>query len=298
MEQVRRAARRVTADGVVQQYQTILDLENLLIGLAWMGEITTEQVRRLWLPDRSERTLRRILHQLRADELVERRAWYVSRPMKAGRRQGPVAQQVLWSLGKRGRELVKDRDTFPTITRAPHHTKLLAHDAQTYELVVQVIELARPHTLSGVYLEREARLDPPRRRPIMDALLSLRFHGAQVPDCTVPWTKDKSESTEVRRRYAVENDRDSEPGSVIKAKADAYIAAATEQWFSFYVRPFPTVMWLVPTEKRLRFVLDCWREVWPDGRWFLTSDAWLGQDRWVFYDRGAVTERQLFAVAP
>ncbi|MEN9934666.1 MAG: hypothetical protein RLZZ387_1245 [Chloroflexota bacterium] len=289
-----RVVREVTADGLQQTYRPILDLENFLCGLGWMGEASSEHVRRLWLPDRTERTVRETMNRLVRDELVERRAWFVPRPKVNGKKQGPVLQEVLWSLGKRGRELVKDRDAFPPATLAPRHTKLLAHDTQTYEIIVRMIELARPFGLSGVYLEREARLDPPRRRPIMDAFVSLRFLGGGVPDNVVPWTKDKSETEEVRLRYAIENDRNSEPGSVIKAKADAYIRSGNEQWFKLYSRPFPVVVWLVPTETRLRFVLEAWREVWPQGTWYLTTDEWMKYNRWVFYHRGTVRERPLF----
>jgi hypothetical protein len=68
------------------------DLENLLIGLAWLGEASTEHIRRLWMPDRDETTIRRQLRLLLQDEYLERRYWYLPRPDAGGRRQGPSRQ--------------------------------------------------------------------------------------------------------------------------------------------------------------------------------------------------------------
>ena len=33
---------------------------------------------------------------------------------------------------------------------------------------------------------------------------------------------------------------------------------------------------------------------WPDGKWLLTTDDWLQQDRWLMYFKGTVSERALF----
>ena len=58
------------------------------------------------------------------------------------------------------------------------------------------IELARDvqrsgqQTLSGVYLEHEIRLDPERRRPLMDALIILTLGGEATPEHRVPWSRD------------------------------------------------------------------------------------------------------------
>lgn len=280
---------------IVSLFRRGVNFENLLVGLAWLGEANTEHVARLWLPGYSQRHVQRILRELMRDEYIERRYWHIARANSSdGTRLGPLRQAVLWSLTKKGREMVREVDTYPPASLAPRHRKLLAHDTQTYELLVRMIELAQPIGLSGVYIEREVKLDPPRRRPIMDALISLRFGGTELPTNVVPWTKDPHDTTEDRRRYAIENDRDSEAISVIKAKADAYIAAGTPQWFAKYERPFPVPVWLVPSERRLRAILHAWQEVWPSGRWLMTTDAGLRQDQWVYYQRGKVVERPLF----
>jgi hypothetical protein len=84
---------------------------------------------------------------------------------------------------------------------------------------------------------------------------------------------------------------------VIKAKCDAYLAARNPKWFQKYQKPFPLVLWLVPTETRLQSILGAWQQVWPQGRWLMTTDAWLHQNRWLYYSRGTVTERPLYQQA-
>jgi hypothetical protein len=274
-----------------------IDLENLLIGLAWLGEASTEHIRRLWMPDRDETTIRRQLRVLLQDDYLERRYWYRPRPDANGKRQGPSRQPALWSLAPKGRATVRELDTYPPASIAPRHRRLLPHDTQTYELIVTMIELARPAGLSGVYMEREVKLDPPRRRPIMDALISFRFGGGSLAENVVPWTKDPNDRAEIRRRYAVENDRSSEPLSVIKAKCDAYLAAQHTKWFQKYQKPFPLVLWVVPSETRLQSILRAWQEVWPEGRWLMTTDAWLPHNRWLYFSRGKITERPLYQTA-
>jgi hypothetical protein len=202
----------------------------------------------------------------------------------------------MWGLDRRGREVVRDHDAYPLSALSARHRRLLPHDTQTAELLVRAIELGRAAGLSGVYVEREVRLDPPKRRPIMDALLVLRTGGGYDRDDTVPWTRDPHVVGEKRRRYAVENDRGSEAISVIVGKAVAYQAAGSREWLQKYGRPFPTPLWLVPDERRLRAILEAWRAAWPRGRWIMTTDAWLDLDHWVEYSKGDVRERGLFGV--
>src|SRR5262249_35010024 len=54
-----------------------IDVVNVLLGLAWLGEVTTDQVRRLWLPTHSTRSAQRLLKELKAEGYVERRNWAV-----------------------------------------------------------------------------------------------------------------------------------------------------------------------------------------------------------------------------
>jgi hypothetical protein len=57
-----------------------VDVVNLLLGLAWLGEVNTNQVRRLWLPQHSSDSVQRLLNELRAEGYVERRRWALPQP--------------------------------------------------------------------------------------------------------------------------------------------------------------------------------------------------------------------------
>jgi hypothetical protein len=281
--------------GAVMAERLPVDVENLLLGLAWLGEASTSHIGRLWLPGKHATTVQRLMVSLLEMEYVTRRRWSLAREVSNGvRAGGPLRQDTMWGLDRRGREAVREHDAYPLSALAARHKRLLPHDTQTAELLVRAIELGRPAGLSGVYVEREVRLDPPKRRPIMDALLVLRTGGGYDRDDTVPWTRDPHVAGEKRRRYAVENDRGSEAISVIVGKAVAYQAAGSREWLARYGRPFPTPLWLVPNERRLKAILNAWRVAWPRGRWIMTTDAWLAHDRWVEYVKGATRERGLF----
>ena len=52
-----------------------LVLENVLLGLAWLGEATTDQIHRLWRPDGNLQQTRRILHDLKVQGWITSRLW-------------------------------------------------------------------------------------------------------------------------------------------------------------------------------------------------------------------------------
>lgn len=265
------------------------NIPNLLAGLAWLREASSDHIRRLWFPDYSVTGLRKLLRRLEADEIIERRMWSVPRP-RAGT---PLRQHTMWSLTKEGRAWLKDHDLFPPAHKLPRHRRVLSHDTMTAETIVRMIELGRPAALSGIYVEQELRLNPPHRRPIMDSLVILRTGGAYPFPNAVPWTSDPKMPGEKRRRYAIESDGGKEPESVIAGKAQAYRAAATQAWVERYGR-FPIVVWVVRTEARLRDINRIWAEVWPEGKWLLTVDSWLPYDRWIEYHNGQTRARTLF----
>jgi hypothetical protein len=275
-----------------------VDVENLLLGLAWMGEASTDHIQRLWMPHHAYSTVCAYLKRLLDDRLVTRRRWAVPQIKKGDRKAGiiraPRRQPYLWGLGEQGLDLIGAHEAFPPKLLDPRHRTLLGHDSMTYELITRIIELGRPAKLSGVYVEREVRLDPPNPRPIMDALILVRTGGAYDRTDAVPWTRDPHVRGEKRRRYALENDRGSEALSILAAKSRAYQAAGTNAWLSVYGRPFPIPIILVPTETRLNAILQVWRGAWPDGKWLMTTDDWLQQDRWLMCFKGTVSERGLF----
>ncbi len=274
-----------------------VDVHNLLLGLAWFGSASTRHIGRLWLPEHRRTAVWALLTELREEGYIERRLW----ADWAERRATPVRRDALWSLSRKGLALVRDADQFPPEYKGARPRRMFPHDSQTSEAVVRLIELIRDAqragqtTLSGVYLEREIRLDPTRRRPVMDALVILTYGGEPTPDHLVPWSRDPTLQGEQRVRYALENDRASEPLSVIAGKAHAYQQAGTAQWVRRY-GPFPLPLWLVPDERRFHAILETWRREWPVGKWLLTTDAWLQHDRWIEYDAGTTRERGLFAL--
>ena len=40
--------------------------------------------------------------------------------------------------------------------------------------------------------------------------------------------------------------------------------------------------------------MRAWQEAWPSGKWLITTDERLQQDRWTEYNAGTVRERGLF----
>lgn len=272
------------------------DIHNLLISLAWLGELRTDHVRRLWLPDHRLQAAQRLLQSLRADGYVERRMW--SRWVPG--RTTPQRQGALWSVSRKGRDMIRESDQYPPEYKEPRARRMVPHDSTTSEAIVRIIELGRAveyegqRGMSGLYVEREVRLDPVRPRPVMDALIIVTVGGDFDRPDLVPWSRDPTLEGERRVRYALENDRDTEPPTVIAAKASHYQRAGTPAWERRYGR-FPLPLWLTPSTRRLQQILNLWRQAWPVGKWLLTTDAWLAQDYWIEYDRGAISERRLFS---
>jgi len=264
--------------------------QNLLLGLAWLGEVATGHIHRLWYPKYAERSVRRILQRLEHDGLIERRLWAIPRKGTT-----PIRQESMWSLSKAGRALLSHEEQFPVAYKAPRHRLLMHHGWITTETIVHMIELGRAANLSGVHVERDIPLNPPNRGPIMDALVMLRTGTSYPYPNAVPWMNNPHMKIdgELRRRYAIESDSRKETTSAIASKALAYQAAATPAWVEQY-RLFPIVVWVVRSEARLQLINSIWTQFWPEGKWLLTVDSWLGQDHWIEYFKGEVRTRKLF----
>lgn len=276
-----------------------IDVHNLLISLAWLGELRTDHVHRLWMSTRTLRATQYMLRGLHGEGYVERRRW--SRWV-AGRTT-PVRQGVLWSVTRKGCDMIREHEQYPPEYKEPRSRRMAVHDSTTSEAIVRIIELGREvehggrRGLSGLYVEREVRLDPVKTRPVMDALIIVTVGGGFDRCDLVPWSRDPTLEGERRVRYALENDRDTEPPTVIAAKAMHYQHAGTPAWERRYGR-FPLPMWLVPDICRLEQILQLWRQAWPVGKWLMTTDAWLRDDYWLECDRGVVSERSLFYAKP
>ena len=94
-------------------------------------------------------------------------------------------------------------------------------------------------------------------------------------------------------RLALENDRGTEGRREIEGKAVSYQAAGTPAWLARY-GAFPIPTWVAPSAARLRSILAWWAPLWPQGRWFMTTDQAIGSDRWIEFQQGQVCERGLF----
>ena len=283
------AAQRA-ADTTTAQSQTI-DL-NLLIGLSWLGEITAEQIQRIWFPHRQGSTVRWRLQQLKRLNLITTRYQYTVTPHAPTPRRTAAA----WSLTDKGLALVETCN--PAIARdryiPPRPKVLMNHDLFTSEIVTRIIELARPSCLSGLTVYRENRIDPRYRRPVVDALIVVRYDPKEPADPHhVPWTKDPLLKTEHSRRWALENDRGTEALNILAGKAEHYKQADSLEWRTLN-DTFPVPLLVTTSQRRMERVFDLWRQIWPAGAWLMTTDEGLQADTWQRYNKGHVVERGLF----
>ncbi len=139
-----------------------LDLTNLLLGLAWLGELDRRQIQRLWFVDKSVSTVEKTLARLHKDELLAKRAWSI----RDEQRGVTVPQLARWSLTPAGHTDVKTIDQNPAKPAQVRQQRLIPHDASTTETIVRIIEISRRSKLSGLYVAHELRLDPQQRRPM------------------------------------------------------------------------------------------------------------------------------------
>lgn len=265
-----------------------LDQEQVLLGIAWLGEVTVEHVCRLWLPRHTNWSAWKLLHTLCLAGYVQRRLWYQARGKKT-----PLRRGYLWSLTDAGCAQISQHPQYPLKVLPPRSTRMIAHDKTTTDLIVRIVELGRTCGLSGLHIEREARIDPERAAPIMDALIAIRRGGGVVAENRVPWVNDPKLAGERVRRYAVENDRQTEQLSVIVNKAYTYQQVVASRWHERF-GTFPIPLWIVPTQTRKHAIMHAWAEVWPNGKWLIATDKEVQQDRWLMFFKGEIVERPLF----
>jgi DNA-binding PadR family transcriptional regulator len=116
-----------------------LDPTNLLLGLAWLGELDRRQIERLWFVDRSQSTVEKTLSRLHDEGLLTRRAWSI----RDKQRGVTVPQLVRWSLTPKGRAQVKSSAQYPSKPAQVRQQRLIPHDLRTTEAIVRLIELGR-----------------------------------------------------------------------------------------------------------------------------------------------------------
>ncbi len=277
-----------------------MDLANVLHGLAWLGCASTRHVQHLWLPERTVDRARTLLNRLAAQGLIEAYRWYVPRHTAVLRHSDhrlipapPRRAGHWWTLTKKGLDLATTLVGEPLRSVGLRAPQLLAHDRRVVDTIVQMITLARPLGLSGVYLEREALLNPPARKPRMDAVVVLRVQPGQAPTQGVPWTAQPPLPQETAYRFALEIDNDTEGNNELTVKALAYRDAARAAWAQ--QRPiFPVPVWVVPHAKRRDRIHALWQHAWPDGHWLLATEADVHANTWQTYRAGSLTEQPLF----
>src|SRR5215210_4503288 len=120
---------------------------NILLSLAWLGELTKTQVHRLCLSSKSIYTVENTLRALRADGLVEPRAWYINVDGI------PHEQPSLWTLTKKGQDLIAGHDQYPPKPANDGPKRLIGHNYRTIETIIRLVELARPVDLSGIFVQ-------------------------------------------------------------------------------------------------------------------------------------------------
>lgn len=251
-----------------------LDLTNLLLGLAWLGELDRRQIKRLWFVDKSESTVEKTLARLHKDGLLAKRAWSI----RDEQRNVTVPQLARWSLTPEGHRVVKASDQYPAKPAQVRQQRLIPHDARTTEAIVRLIEIGRRSKLSGLFVAHELPLSPQQKRPICDALVVMQVGTFDQPNL-VPWSSDPAIEDEARFRFAIEADNDTEPLAVIAGKASAYRRLDEDDaWAAWWERQYgrlPMVLWVAPTKARATAIHNQWKRAWPDGQWLLTSDAEL-----------------------
>jgi hypothetical protein len=114
---------------VVQRKHTMpttsVDVSNLLLGLAWLGELDRRQIQRLWFGGKSESTVEKTLARLAKDGLIMKRAWSIYDEQ----RKVTAPQLARWSLTPAGHALVKASDQYPAKPVQVRQQRLIAHDA-------------------------------------------------------------------------------------------------------------------------------------------------------------------------
>jgi hypothetical protein len=272
-----------------------LDLGNVLQGIAMLGMVTAEQVQRLWLPEVSIWTVRRFLKHRRDDGLIVRHRPY-TRPPRGAVNCPPQPQGHWWTLTKKGLDLGSNLLGTELRTVGLRSALLVGHDGMVVDTCVRLIELARGAGVSGVYVQREARLEyqTPAQQIAwlnMDAVIYVRT----APDAPVlpgvPWTTHGPLPHERTHRFAIEADNGTEGDSVIAAKARAYQAAER----TAKLDTLPTVVWVVRDRARRQRIHGLWEQTWPQGTWLLATTDEVAQGTWWRYANGPLQAVQLFA---
>jgi len=270
------------------------DLGNVLQGIAMLGMVSVHTVQQLWLPDRSRDRSYALLRTLEKQGYLERTRHY--RRIRHGTNVPPCPQGDWWALMKKGLEFGMGLVGQDLKTVGVRSRQVLSHDGMVVNTCAQLIDLARPHGLSSVYVQREARVEyqTPTQQIAwlnMDAVVYVRTAVDAPALPGVPWTTHGPLPHERTERFAIEADGGTEGDSVIAAKARAYAAAQQ----TAKLDTLPTVVWVVRDADRRKRIHRLWHQAWPDGTWLLATTDEVEQGVWWQYRDGAVQAVSLFA---
>jgi hypothetical protein len=250
------------------------DLPNLLLGLAWLGELDRRQIQRLWFVGKSESMVEKTLARLCKEGLIDKQSGSV----RDEQRGVTLPLLARWSLTAAGHKQIKANKDYPPKPVIPREKRLFAHDARTTATVVRLIELGQRCGLSGIYVAYELPLSPRQRRPVCDALVVMQFGSTERPNF-VPWTRIPPTSAEDDLHFAVEADNNTEPLAILGSKAETYRSLALNgDWaraWSEQHGPLPVPLWVAPTKGRAEAIQRAWKRAWPEGEWLITSDEGL-----------------------
>lgn len=257
----------------------------ILLALAWAAPLTSKQLRRIAAPKMPRTTFEKRLSRLRRDRHIESDWWY---------EEGWQAKRLslVWNLTGSGAELIENNTKEPFFLARKVRSSLLNHDLMLSELLTCLIERSR-HILSGIYFQRETRLDEERRKPTCDAILIVRRNPEYATPTAVPWLAVPPAPSEGIKGYAVEIDRDTEPLGIIRGKAESYSAVWIDSTFYQRYGRLPLPLWVVPTVRRQENIMRVWQEAWEPGQWMITTDAAVHVDEWHEYKAGVRRVRPL-----
>jgi len=205
--------------GIAHAIARVVDVGNLLVGIGWLRAVSTDQIRRLWMPRKHPDAVDSVL-----DILLHER--YVQRRTPLPRRGAGVAQPDLWSLSKRGYMVIRALGISSAASAAPEEPLPVFYNRETGAAVVRLIELARPEGLDGVGVLWDAPLAV-GGRIVVDALVTVRLGGAGIGTRDrVPWARPERLGTHAVRRFAIEHTASHQSTERIAARARQYHAQA------------------------------------------------------------------------
>jgi hypothetical protein len=252
-----------------------VDLETL-VALAWAAPLLSPHLRTVATPGMDQSNFHKRLLRLQKIGYVDGGMWYRKDAQRLPRRGGRF-----WGLTPKGAQEVPEdrRPDRPAVVRQ----SLLDHDLVVSDLLTALLDRGR-QAIGGLTLVREVRLDRAQPKPKCDAVVVLRS-GPTVD--AVPWVSRMAPTGDDRLRgWAVEVDRRTERLPVIREKALAYKRVWNDPAFYERYGRMPVPLWIVPDQDRANQIMQAWHSVWPEGRWYVTTDAALPALRCVEWNVG------------